>query len=71
VGAFSKREAADALLGTLKGSGYAAVLSEADVTGRHWFRVRIPVSGERAAADALAAKLRGQNLPAQVFPGAP
>ncbi len=71
VGAFSKREAADALLGTLRGTGYAAVLSEADVAGRHWFRVRIPVSGERGTADALAAKLRGQNLPAQVFPGAP
>ena len=58
VGSFSSRENADRLAHSLKLKGYGAFVSESSSRGRNWYRVRVGPERDRAAADAVAARLR-------------
>jgi cell division protein FtsN len=73
VGSFSARETANTLADSLKRGGFGGVrIIEADVAGKHYFRVRVSSGSDRGEAAALAERLvKEQKLPAQVFPAIP
>jgi len=62
VGSFGSRENADRLAHSLKLKGYGASVSESSSRGRKWYRVRVGPQRDRAAADAIAARLRATGL---------
>lgn len=62
VGSFSSRENADRLVRSLKLKGYGAFITESSSRGRKWYRVRVGPERNRAAADAIAARLRAAGL---------
>ena len=57
VGTFGQRSNADRLVANLQGLGFAAVISTTDRSGKALHRVRVGPTGERAEAEALAARL--------------
>lgn len=62
VGSFGSRENADRLVRSLKLKGYAAFITESSSRGRKWYRVRVGPERNRAAADAIAARLRAAGI---------
>jgi DedD protein len=58
LGSFGSRENADRLVHQLKLKGYAAFVSETVSHGHKWYRVRVGPEHDRAAAAAVAARLR-------------
>jgi DedD protein len=62
VGSFSSRQNADRLVRSLKLKGYGAFVTESSSRGRKWYRVRVGPQRDRAAADAIAARLRSTGL---------
>lgn len=68
VGAFSSLDGAKALLEKLKKDGVEATLQEASVSEKKFFRVRVPVEGDRSKADEEASRLAKMGYPTQVIP---
>ncbi|EHM10008.1 hypothetical protein TheveDRAFT_0871 [Thermanaerovibrio velox DSM 12556] len=68
VGAFSSLDGAKALLEKLKKDGVEATLQEASVSDKKFFRVRVPVEGDRSKADEEASRLAKMGYPTQVIP---
>ena len=58
VSSLGSSEAADALAGKLKQSGFSAFVEKADVGGKTYYRVRVGPDGDRANAERTAAMLR-------------
>jgi DedD protein len=58
VGSFASRANADRLASELKGKGFAASVSEGKSNGKKLFRVRVGPEPDKAAAQALGARLR-------------
>jgi DedD protein len=58
LGTFASRANAERLVRELKGQGFAAFSSESGSSGRELYRVRVGPAADRAAAEALGAKLR-------------
>ncbi|MCX7828272.1 MAG: SPOR domain-containing protein [Thermanaerothrix sp.] len=68
VGAFSSLEGAKVLMERLGKDGVKATLQEASVSDKKFFRVRVPVDGDRSKADEEAARLAKMGYPTQVVP---
>jgi DedD protein len=58
LGSFASRENANRLAAELRTKGFGASVSEGPGAGRKWFRVRVGPAPDRAAALALAGRLR-------------
>lgn len=58
LGSFASRENATRLAGQLKDKGFAANVNETTGSGKRLYRVRVGPEADRAAAEALRAKLR-------------
>lgn len=61
VGSFASRENAERLARDLKSKGFAASVSESRGGGRSLYRVRVGPEADRAAAQAVLAKLRARG----------
>ncbi len=61
VGSFASRENAERLARELKSKGFAASVSESRGGGRNLYRVRVGPEADRAAAQAVLAKLRARG----------
>jgi DedD protein len=69
VGAFGSAATARRLVDELKGDGYSAYVAPLAKAGKTLYRVRVGPVADRAAADKLAAQLKGRKLPATVVTG--
>jgi DedD protein len=69
VGAFGSAATARKLVDDLKGDGYSAYIAPLSKGGKTLYRVRVGPVVDRAAADKLAAQLKGRKLPATVVTG--
>jgi DedD protein len=69
VGAFGSAATARKLADDLKGEGYSAYVAPLAKAGKTLYRVRVGPVADRAAADKLAAQLKGRKLPATVVTG--
>jgi DedD protein len=58
LGSFASRENAERLAAELRTKGFGVSVSEGPGAGRKWFRVRVGPAPDRAAALALAGRLR-------------
>jgi DedD protein len=61
VGSFASRQNAERLARELKSKGFAASVSESRGGGRNLYRVRVGPEADRAAAQAVLAKLRARG----------
>ncbi|MGH8260012.1 MAG: SPOR domain-containing protein [Steroidobacteraceae bacterium] len=68
VGSFASRANADRLAHDLKRKGYGAFVSETSSHGRKWYRVRVGPAPDRAAAVAVAKRLRTAGHGGEVLP---
>jgi cell division septation protein DedD len=68
LGVFSVQANAERLAQELRTQGFHALVSESGGGGRPLWRVRAGPVAERAAADALSAKLRAAGHPGSVVP---
>ena len=68
AGAFSSREAAQALTDRLQKEGFRPQMQEAKVGEGTFFRVRVPGGNNREAAEAVAASLGAKGFPTQIVP---
>ena len=68
AGAFSSREAAQALTDRLQKEGFRPQMQEAKVGEGTFFRVRVPGGNSREAAEAVAASLGAKGFPTQIVP---
>jgi DedD protein len=68
LGSFASRPNAEKLAGELRGSGYAAFVSEFRGSGRVLYRVRVGPEQDRGRADALAARLAREGRKGTVAP---
>jgi cell division septation protein DedD len=66
LGSFASRANAEHLARELRGKGFKASVSESSGGGRKLYRVRVGPTSDRAAADALAAKLRALGRPGSI-----
>ncbi len=60
AGAFTRTETASGVVDKLRGAGIAAAVETADVGGTTYRRVVVHGLADRAAADALVARLKGE-----------
>jgi DedD protein len=63
VGAFGSTESARKLVDQLEADGFSAYVSSVDRNGKKLHRVRVGPEPARAAADALAGRLKARGLP--------
>jgi DedD protein len=68
LGSFAGPANAERLVRELKAKGYAAFSTESASGGRKLYRVRVGPAGDRASAEALAAKLRAAGHPGSLTP---
>jgi DedD protein len=68
LGSFQSRDNAHRLLKELKGKGFSAFILEGGGTSGKLYRVRAGPAADRAAAAALAAKLREIGQPGSIVP---
>ncbi|MDR1516325.1 MAG: SPOR domain-containing protein [Synergistaceae bacterium] len=68
VGAFSKAEGANVVLGEMKKLGYSASISKSDASGSTFHRVRVAAGNSRADAQRLASALEKRGYPVLVVP---
>ena len=68
LGSFQSRDNAQRLLRELKGKGFSAFILEGGGTSGKLYRVRVGPAADRAAAAALAAKLREAGQPGSIVP---
>jgi DedD protein len=68
LGSFASRPNAEKLAAELRGSGYAAFVSEFRGSGRVLYRVRVGPEQDRGRADALAARLAREGRKGTVAP---
>jgi cell division septation protein DedD len=66
LGVFANRENAERLAKQVKGKGYPVVVNETSGSGKRLYRVRVGPASDRAAANALNAKLRAAGHPGSV-----
>jgi cell division protein FtsN len=53
---------------SLKEKGYSGLIAQAEVSGKTYFRVRVPAGNSREEANALENKLKGDGFPTLVAP---
>jgi cell division septation protein DedD len=63
VGAFGSAESARKLVKQLEADGFAVYVSSVERNGKPLHRVRVGPEPARAAADALAVRLKARGLP--------
>ena len=68
LGSFVSRDNAQRLVRELKKAGFAAFIAEGSSRSGKLYRVRVGPAADRAAAAALAAKLRSAGQPGSVVP---
>lgn len=68
VGSFSARSSADRLAADLRRRSFQAFVSQVRSGGKPMFRVRVGPVADRAAAQALAAKLKSAGQSGTVVP---
>lgn len=68
IGAFSQREAAEALCQKVGEEGFNGSVVQATLDGKIFFRVRIYAGHDRSSAEALAAKLKAKGYPTLIVP---
>jgi DedD protein len=68
LGSFQSQDNARRLLRELKGKGFTAFILEGGGTSGKLYRVRVGPAADRAAAAALAAKLREAGQPGSIIP---
>lgn len=66
VGSFTERVRAESVIQTLKEKGYSGVIVQAGISGKTYFRVRVPAGNSREEAKALESKLKGDGFPTLV-----
>lgn len=68
VGSFTERARAENVMRSLKEKGYSGLIAQAEVSGKTYFRVRVPAGNSREEANALENKLKGDGFPTLVTP---
>lgn len=68
VGSFTERARAESVVRSLKEKGYSGLIAQAEVSGKTYFRVRVPAGNSREEANALENKLKGDGFPTLVTP---
>ena len=69
IGAFSKRDGAEALVAKAREDGLSAVISSAKVDGKDFYRVRVaPYFKTREDAAGRASEIEQKGYPVSVFP---
>ncbi len=68
VGSFTERARAESVMRSLKEKGYNGLIAQAEVSGKTYFRVRVPAGNSREEANALENKLKGDGFPTLVTP---
>jgi cell division septation protein DedD len=68
VGAFSKEEGANVVLGEMKKLGYSASIQKSEASGSTFHRVRVAAGQSRADAQKLASALEKKGYPVLVVP---
>ena len=68
IGSFASRENADKLVKDLQRQGFRAFITEGRSNGRKLYRVRVGPEPDRAAAQALAARLRKAGQTGAIVP---
>ena len=68
VGSFTERARAESVMRSLKEKGYSGLIAQAEVSGKTYFRVRVPAGNSREEANALENKLKGDGFPTLVAP---
>lgn len=68
VGSFTERARAESVVRSLKEKGYSGLIAQAEVSGKTYFRVRVPAGNSREEANALENKLKGDGFPTLVAP---
>ncbi|HHV52175.1 MAG TPA: SPOR domain-containing protein, partial [Synergistaceae bacterium] len=48
--------------------GYSGLIAQTEVSGKTYFRVRVPAGNSREEANALENKLKGDGFPTLVTP---
>ena len=66
VGSFTERARAESVMRSLKEKGYSGLIAQAEVSGKTYFRVRVPAGNSREEANALENKLKGDGFPTLV-----
>lgn len=69
IGAFGSEAAARKLVNDLKSDGMAAYIAPLSKSGKTLHRVRVGPAPDRAAAEALASKLKARGFPVAVVSG--
>jgi len=68
LGTFGKRENADRLVRDMTGKGFTAFVVPTNTNGHELFRVRVGPARDRAAAEALAARLKRAGQSGSIVP---
>lgn len=68
IGAFTKREGADILAEQAKKDGYSPIVSQYEVEGKQFFRVRVKSGTDRDVAATVAAELEKKGYPVALVP---
>ena len=68
IGAFTKREGADILAEQAKKDGYSPIVSQYEVEGKQFFRVRVKSGTDRDVAATIAAELEKKGYPVALVP---
>lgn len=68
IGAFTKREGADILAEQAKKDGYSPIVSQYEVEGKQFFRVRVKSGTDREVAATIAAELEKKGYPVALVP---
>jgi DedD protein len=68
LGVFANRKNADRLASDLKGKGFSTSVSEGKSGGKRLYRVRVGPEPDRAAAQALQARLAAIGQKGSVVP---
>jgi cell division protein FtsN len=68
VGSFTERARAESVMRSLKEKGYNGLIAQVEVSGKTYFRVRVPAGNSREEANALENKLKGDGFPTLVTP---
>lgn len=66
IGAFTTRDAAEALAREARGKSYEAFVVKAEVGGKTYFRVRVGAGSPRGDAESLASDLAAKGYPTQL-----
>lgn len=68
IGAFTKRDGADILAEQATKDGYSPIVSQYEVEGKQFFRVRVKSGTDRDVAATVAAELEKKGYPVALIP---